>query len=93
MDWFKSQGCCWRHGFKKEVNYNTYIGVINNNEIFLILEHYNTKGGIKKYSIWLQDRQMVSSGGENFGVKIRNCESPTQGMRLCEQIYLSLIHI
>lgn len=92
MNWYIRTRRMWRNGLTSEIDVNTYIGKNDNMDaVFLVLAHYDRKGNIKKYSAWVQNRNHLDMGGENFGLKIKNCSTYKEGMTICEQYYQNFI--
>lgn len=90
MQWCERINKMWRNGMKGDsaVEVSTYIGRLDYSpDVFLIMEHRNKYGKINGYSIWYQNEEYVKLGGSNFALKIKDCSSPNEGMRLCEQFY------
>lgn len=92
MNWLLYKGASWQNGFPDMVEVPTYYGKVDDlDAVFLVLAHFDKRGNIKKYSAWVQNRNHFNMGGENFGLKIKNCSTYTEGMKVCEQYYQNFI--
>ena len=89
MNWRKYAKIMWMHGMK-DPNGQEFMYCVSDpidKGVFIILPHYNKSYKVKGYSLWFQNEQHISSGGDNFGLKIKKCSSFEEGMRLAENIY------
>lgn len=88
MNWKRLGRQVWRSGMKDAIDVEVQIAELDDNSgVFVVLSHHNKKGDIKKYSVWYQDREMINRGGENFALKIKNCDSFQEGRRIAENYY------
>ena len=84
MNWHKVSHTVWQRGWKNQIVASYMIAEVDESTILLVFAHYGKQGAVKKYSAWLQNRNMLH-GGDNFALKIRDCSSFEEGMRIAEK--------
>ena len=86
MNWKKYISRQWISSIG-DMNIEYLIGEIEDttNAIFMVLPHFNKRGNIKHYSVWYQPKEMILTGGTNFAIKIKKCQSFKEGISIANQ--------
>ena len=91
MEWRICKRPQWFRGMKSnKLKEFEFIRAEIDEGVFLVFPHYDKKFEIKAYSVWLQTNSHVIDGGDNFALKIRKCDSFSEGCRIARSFYEEL---